>query len=183
MRLDAICLQPFSSKLQDSFVAVRRPAPFSARGEFLADSSPAAKPITSATARSFLSRYPTARPGLDNFRFPGRRRFEKPLQFLADFGHELVLLHLWSEEDREPPWEGELELKMPRPGSTRAGFRRRGPGAIHGGVRPHAKRLERLALRNSGRYVGLPTTVSIERAVFGRWSKAGPCSNACRSSI
>ena len=36
---------------------------------------------------------------------------EKPLQFLADFGHELMLLHVWADEDREPPWDGELELE------------------------------------------------------------------------
>ena len=36
---------------------------------------------------------------------------EKPLQYLADFGHELMLLHVWADEDREPPWEGELELE------------------------------------------------------------------------
>ena len=33
-----------------------------------------------------------------------------PLQFLADFGHELLLIHLWAEEDRTPPWDGDLEL-------------------------------------------------------------------------
>ena len=31
-------------------------------------------------------------------------------QYLADFGHELLLVHLWSEEDRTPPWQGDLEL-------------------------------------------------------------------------
>ena len=35
---------------------------------------------------------------------------EKPLQYLADFGHELLLIQVWAEEDRTPPWMGELEL-------------------------------------------------------------------------
>ncbi len=35
---------------------------------------------------------------------------EKALQYLADFGHELMLVHVWAEEDRTPPWDGELEL-------------------------------------------------------------------------
>ncbi len=36
---------------------------------------------------------------------------EKPLQYLADFGHELILVQVWADEDREPPWEGELDLE------------------------------------------------------------------------
>ena len=39
------------------------------------------------------------------------RDCEKPLQYLADFGHELILVQVWADEDREPPWEGELELE------------------------------------------------------------------------
>jgi hypothetical protein len=34
----------------------------------------------------------------------------KPLQYLADYGHELLLIQLWADEDRDPPWEGELDL-------------------------------------------------------------------------
>ena len=36
---------------------------------------------------------------------------EKPLQYLSDFGHELILMQVWADEDREPPWDGELELE------------------------------------------------------------------------
>ena len=36
---------------------------------------------------------------------------ERALQYLADFGHELMLLQVWADEDRTPPWTGELELR------------------------------------------------------------------------
>ena len=36
---------------------------------------------------------------------------ESALQYLADFGHELMLLQIWADEDRTPPWTGELELR------------------------------------------------------------------------
>jgi len=36
---------------------------------------------------------------------------ERALQYLADFGHELMLLQIWAEEDRTPPWTGELDLR------------------------------------------------------------------------
>ena len=32
-------------------------------------------------------------------------------QYLTDFGHELMLLQIWADEDRTPPWAGELELR------------------------------------------------------------------------
>src|SRR5438309_1548679 len=36
---------------------------------------------------------------------------ERALQYLTDFGHELMLLQIWADEDRTPPWAGELELR------------------------------------------------------------------------
>ena len=36
---------------------------------------------------------------------------DKGLQYLGDFGHELFLIQVWNEEDRNPPWTGELELE------------------------------------------------------------------------
>jgi len=37
----------------------------------------------------------------------------------------------------------------------------------------YARRLQVMAQRNNGRYVGLPTTVSLEEAIFGPILKAG----------
>ena len=39
------------------------------------------------------------------------RSCEKALQYLTDYGHELMLLQIWADEDRVPPWTGELELR------------------------------------------------------------------------
>ena len=43
---------------------------------------------------------------------------EKALQYLTDFGHELMLLQLWTDEDREPPWTGELDLRDAETGAA-----------------------------------------------------------------
>ena len=93
---------------------------------------------------------------------------EKPLQFLADFGHELILLHVWADEDREPPWEGELELEDAETGQhVELAFDAEARARYTKEFDEHAGRIERVALRNTGRYVGLPTSVAIEKAVFG----------------
>ena len=46
------------------------------------------------------------------------RGCERALQYMADFGHELMLLQVWSEEDRVPPWTGELELRDAETGTA-----------------------------------------------------------------
>ena len=43
---------------------------------------------------------------------------EKALQYLADFGHELMLLQIWADEDRTPPWTGELDLRDAETGAA-----------------------------------------------------------------
>src|SRR5437016_13138322 len=36
---------------------------------------------------------------------------QRALEYLCDYGHELMLLQIWADEDRTPPWTGELELR------------------------------------------------------------------------
>src|SRR5947209_14842173 len=43
---------------------------------------------------------------------------ERALQYLTDFGHELMLLQVWADEDRTPPWAGELELRDAETGAA-----------------------------------------------------------------
>jgi hypothetical protein len=93
---------------------------------------------------------------------------EKPLQYLADFGHELLLVQIWSDEDRTPPWEGELELED---AETHTRLRLQFDAAARERYTrefdAYCESLRRLAVRNGGRYVGFSTTQSIEEVVFG----------------
>lgn len=168
VRLDAIYLQPFSSKLHESLVASGGRHRFQRAANFLTDLKPGGSTDYMSTARNFLARFPQPGLLLVISDFLDDQDCEKPLQFLADFGHELILLHIWSEEDREPPWEGELELEDAETGErVELAFDAEARARYTAEFDEHAKRLERVALRNNGRYVGLPTTVAIERAVFG----------------
>lgn len=168
VRLDAICLQPFSSKLLDSYTASGGRHRFQGAANFLTGIKPGGQSNFLATARQFLTRFP--QPGLAVVisDFLDDEACEKPLQYLADFGHELILLHIWSPEDREPPWEGELELEDAETGQrVELAFDDEARARYTKEFDEHAKSLERVALRNTGRYVGLPTTIALERAVFG----------------
>jgi hypothetical protein len=63
------------------------------------------------TARDFVSSYPQRGLVIVVSDFLDDNDCERPLQYLSDFGHELMLVQVWAEEDRVPPWDGELELE------------------------------------------------------------------------
>src|ERR1019366_671389 len=93
---------------------------------------------------------------------------ERALQYLTDYGHELMLLQIWADEDRVPPWTGELEL---RDAETGAGMkldfdddaRRRYTRAFD----EYSAGLQTMAMRSRGRYAGVATSQSLESVIFG----------------
>jgi uncharacterized protein (DUF58 family) len=96
------------------------------------------------------------------------RGCERALEYLADFGHELMLLQVWAEEDRTPPWTGELELRDAETGSILKldfddGARERYTRAFD----EYAATIEARALRSGGRYAGISTAQPLETVIFG----------------
>ena len=174
VRLDAICLQPFSAKLHDSFTASGGRHRFQPAVNFLSALKPGGQTSFFPAARSFLARYPQPGLVLVISDFLDDEDCEKPLQYLADFGHELMLLHVWADEDREPPWDGELELEDAETGQhVELAFDAEARARYTAEFDAYAGELERVALRNRGRYVGLSTSAPLEQAVFGSLVRTG----------
>src|SRR5579863_6026730 len=111
VRLDSICLQPFSNKLGDAFVASGGRHRFQPAVNFLAAVKAGGRTNFLEVSRNFISDYPQRGLVIVISDFLDDGDCEKPLQFLSDFGHELILVHAFAPEDREPPWEGELDLE------------------------------------------------------------------------
>jgi len=93
---------------------------------------------------------------------------ERALQYLVDFGHELMLLQIWADEDRVPPWVGELELHDAETGEGLKldfdeGARRRYTRAFD----EYSAGLQTMAMRSGGRYAGVATSQSLESVIFG----------------
>src|SRR5579863_3118740 len=83
---------------------------------------------------------------------------ERALQYLVDFGHELLLLQIWADEDRTPPWIGELELHDAETGAGLKldfdeGARTRYTRAFD----EYAGTIQTIGLRSGGRYAGIAT--------------------------
>jgi hypothetical protein len=93
---------------------------------------------------------------------------EKALQYLADFGHELMLLQLWAEEDRTPPWLGELDLRDAETGAAlKLDFDEDARTRYTRAFDEYSDDLQKLALRSGGRYAGVSTSQPIESVIFG----------------
>jgi uncharacterized protein (DUF58 family) len=168
VRLDSICLQPFADKLSDAFVASGGRHRFQPAARFLSNLQAGGRTNFLEIARQFISEYPQRGLVIVISDFLDDTDVERPLQYLADFGHELLLVQVWADEDREPPWDGELDLEDAETGQhLELSFDRDARALYTAGFDEHAEHLRRVALRNSGRYVGLSTSVPVEEAIFG----------------
>jgi uncharacterized protein (DUF58 family) len=93
---------------------------------------------------------------------------EKALQYLTDFGYELMLLQVWADEDRTPPWIGELELRDAETGaSIKLDFDEDARRRYTQSFDEYRAGLQTIALRSGGRYAGIATSQSLESVIFG----------------
>jgi hypothetical protein len=96
------------------------------------------------------------------------RGCDKALGYLTDFGHELMLLQIWANEDRTPPWMGELDLRDAETGAAlKLDVDEEARERYTRSFDEYSQELERLALRSSGRYAGIATSQPLETVIFG----------------
>jgi uncharacterized protein (DUF58 family) len=174
VRLDTVCLQAFSDTLGGFCNCGGGRHRFLPAVRFLNDLNLAGPSNFLEVARQFSANYPQRGLVVVISDFLDEHDAEKPLQFIADLGHELMLLHLWAPEDREPPWSGELDLidaetgvhlEMDANEETRRAYTQ--------AFDEYARRLQNVALRTGGRYVGLPADLAVQDAIFGPMMHAG----------
>jgi len=169
VRLDTIVLQPFSSTLPESYKAQGGRHRFAPALQFLMRQETGGPSDFANVVRQFLSIKPARGLAviLSDFLDPGGG-VERPLQHLADFGHELLLVHLSGLDDRTPPWRGELELVDAESGEVRRlELDRRAVQDYELAYEQFCHDIQYLALRNRGRYVPLVTDLPVEDAIFG----------------
>ena len=173
VRLDAIAILPFTDGLGDAFTCSGGRYRFAPAVDFLTALEAGGTTGYLEMVREFTSKYHQRGLLIVISDFLDDDGCERPLQFLADFGHELLLIQVWDEEDRTPPWEGELQLIDAETGAVQdIDFDEQARARYTESFDLYARSLQRVAMGSGGRYVGLPTTVAIEDAVFGVLSQA-----------
>ncbi len=169
VRLDTIEVLPFSAKLQEGKVCGGGRHRFTPLANFLEGLKSGGATNFHKVVREFLNDYPQRGLVIVVSDFLDDEGCDKALQYLADYGNELMLIQLWSEEDRTPPWTGECDLVEAETGAKLH---------IHVDAEARARYTEEfdkfaasirtIAMRNDGRYAAIPTSMQIEDAIFGK---------------
>jgi hypothetical protein len=125
-------------------------------------------------ARLFINKYP--KPGLAVVisDFLDDADVLQPLQYLADFGHELLWRQVWTDFDRDPGASGDFRLQVAETGGElELSLNEPTRQAYIEEFDLYCRQVEDLALRNGGRYAGFSTSVQLEDAVFRAVDWAG----------
>jgi len=168
VRLDGIELHSFSSKLGHPHLCTGGRHRFGPVLDKLGAMRTEGSTDFLAVLREFISRYAQRGLVIVISDFLDDQGCERALQFLADFGHEMMLLQLWSEQDRVPPWDGELDLEDAETrGRLKVQFDAAARERYTQAFDDYARGIQKLALRNGGRYTGISTAQPVEEVIFG----------------
>jgi uncharacterized protein (DUF58 family) len=168
VRLDTIEIQCFASRLTQRVISTGGRHRFFGVMDGLSALQASGATDYLASVKEFIGAYSQRGLVIVISDFLDDQSCEKALQYLTDYGHELMLLQVWADEDRVPPWTGELEL---RDAETGAGMkldfdddaRRRYTQAFD----EYSAGLQTMAMRSRGRYAGVATSQSLESVIFG----------------
>ena len=132
VRLDTIEIQGFAGRLMQRVISTGGRHRFFGVMDGLSALQASGATDYLASVREFIGTYSQRGLVIIISDFLDDQSCERALQYLTDYGHELMLLQLWADEDRVPPWTGELEL---RDAETGAGLKLDFDDAGHGGPR------------------------------------------------
>jgi uncharacterized protein (DUF58 family) len=168
VRLDSIAIHGFSNRLARRIFSTGGRHRFPGVMDALAALEPGGPTNYQAVIRDFIGAYSQRGLVIVISDFLDDDGCERALQYLADFGHELMLLQIWAEEDRTPPWTGELELHDAETGAALTlDFDEAARAQYTRAFDEYSSGIETMAVRSGGRYAGIATSQSLESVLFG----------------
>ncbi|MGA2724906.1 MAG: DUF58 domain-containing protein [Bryobacteraceae bacterium] len=168
VRLDSISIHGFSNRLARRIFSTGGRYRFPGVMDGLASLAPGGPTSYHALVRDFIGTYSQRGLVIVISDFLDDNGCERALQYLADFGHELMLLQIWAEEDRTPPWTGELELRDAETGAAlKLDFDEAARARYTRAFDEYCSAIETVAMRSGGRYAGIATSQSLESVLFG----------------
>jgi uncharacterized protein (DUF58 family) len=168
VRLDTIEIHGFSNRLGQRLFATGGRHRFTGIMEGITAMKPAGSTDYMALVREFISSYSQRGLLIIISDFLDDNGCERAVQYLGDYGHELMLLQIWATEDRVPPWTGELDLHDAETGaSLRLDFDDQARDRYTRAFDEYCAAIQTLALRSGGRYAGIATSQTLESIIFG----------------
>jgi uncharacterized protein (DUF58 family) len=168
VRLDTIEVHGFSNRLSQRIFATGGRHRFPSVMDKIAAWEMDGATDYLASVREFIGTYSQRGLVIIISDFLDDRGCDRALEYLIDFGHELMLLQVWADEDRVPPWTGELDLRDAETGAAlRLDFDDVARKLYTRSFDEYASHIQALAFRSGGRYAGVATSQSIEDLIFG----------------
>ncbi len=173
VRLDSMDIIPFDSKIREGKSAGGGRHQYRPVATFLEALKPGGVTDYPAVVRAFLNEYPQRGLVIVLSDFLDDGACTKALQYIADYGNELMLVQLWADEDRNPPWQGEVDMQDAESGERlRIQVDAASRARYTEGFDRFAAELREIALRNQGKYAGIPTSMPLDDAIFGELIRA-----------
>jgi uncharacterized protein (DUF58 family) len=173
VRLDTIELHSFSERLSQRCLASGGRHRFGGVMDNLLAMQTGGRTDCQRVVREFISNYSQRGLVIVISDFLDDNGCDRPLQYLADFGHELMLIQLWADQDRVPPWTGELELEDAETHHRlKLDFDREARERYTRAFDAYSGVLQHLAIRSGGRYVGVSVSQPLEDVIFGEMVRA-----------
>jgi len=168
VRLDSIEIHGFSNRMHHRVLSSGGRHRFSRVSDGISQMEAAGPTDYVAVVREFIGNFTQRGLVIIISDFLDDQSCERALQYLVDFGHELMLLHIYADEDREPPWTGELELRDAETGAAmKLDFDDDARQRYRAAFDEYCGTIQTLALRSGGRYAGISTAQSLESVIFG----------------
>jgi len=167
VRLDTMEVHGFNNRLTQRIFCTGGRHRFAGVAESLMALEPGGATDYQAVVREFIESYSQRGLVIVISDFLDDRGCERALQYLTDFGHELMLLQVWADEDRTPPWTGELELRDAESGaSVKLDFDDAARQRYTKAFDEYCSGIQTVALRSNGRYAGISTSQPLESVIF-----------------
>ena len=168
VRLDSIEVHGFANSLTRRIFSAGGRHRFPGVMDELSALEPSGQTDYLAMVREFIGTYSQRGLVIIISDFLDDKGCERALQYLTDFGHELMLLQLWADEDRTPPWLGELELRDAETGAgLKLDFDEAARQRYTKAFDEYCSIIQTLAMRSGGRYAGVSVSQPIEGVIFG----------------
>lgn len=168
VRLDSMDILPFESRLREGKSAGGGRHRYRPVATFLEGLQPSGVTDFGAVVREFLNDFPQRGLVIFISDFLDDGSCAKALQYVADYGNELMLVQLWADQDRDPPWQGEVDMVDAETGEKlRLQIDDEARRKYRAGFDRFSAELREIALRNQGKYAGIPTSMPLDDAIFG----------------
>ena len=173
VRLDTIEIHGFSNRLGQRLFSSGGRHRFTGVMDGIAAMKPGGITDYMAVVREFIGAYSQRGLLIVISDFLDDNGCERAIQYLGDYGHELMLLQLWADEDRVPPWTGELDLRDAETGAAlKLDFDDESRERYTRAFDEYSSAIQTLALRSGGRYAGICTSQTLESVIFGELVRA-----------